>query len=307
MFMRKKTKLFTKNYSDSILELQDLINKADKIIIGAGSGLSSSAGLVYDGARFDKYFFDFKQKYGIRDMYSGGFYSFPTQEEFWAFWSRVIWINRYMLAPKKTYQNLRSLIKDKDYFVITTNVDHQFQKNGFDKKRLFYTQGDYGLFEKISNNDQQTYDNYSFIKKMILAQGFQILKNNELAITSERIKMQIPRELIPKIDNSDVRLNLRIDDNFVQDKGWHEAAKRYKTFLSNVDLKHVLYLEVGVGMNTPAIIKYPFWELTVENNWANYVSISQGKIYIPEQVVDRSLAIKADIDDAFNRLLKEGE
>lgn len=306
MFMRKKTRSFTKSCSDPIHELQNLINNADKIVIGAGSGLSSSVGLTYDGTRFDKYFFDFKQKYGIQDMYSGGFYSFPMQEEFWTFWSRVIWINRYMSAPKKTYQKLMSLIGDRDYFVITTNVDHQFQKNGFDKNRLFYTQGDYGLFEKIDSNDQQTYDNYSFIKRMILAQGFRISKNNELIVPVDGIKMKIPEELIPKIDNLAVRLNLRIDDNFVQGKGWYKAANRYQTFLSNIDSKRVLYLELGVGMNTPAIIKYPFWELTIKNNWANYVSISQGKIYIPEQAVDRSLAIKADIDDVFNRLLKEG-
>lgn len=295
------------NYSNKIDKLQNLIAKADKLVIGAGSGLSTSAGFIYDGPRFDKYFFDFKQKYGIQDMYSGGFYPFPTQAEFWAFWSRVVWINRYVPAPKDTYQKLLALVQNKDYFVITTNVDHQFQENGFDKKRLFYTQGDYGLFEKIDSDYQQTYDNYDLIKKMILAQEFEIGQNNKLVIPANRVSMIIPQELIPRIENHAVRLNLRIDADFVQDQGWQQAAERYKDFLSNIGSKRVLYLELGVGMNTPAIIKYPFWQLMIENKFANYVSISQGDIYIAKQIVDRSLTIKADIDQILDDLLKEAK
>lgn len=147
MFLKIWTKTSTKNYSEQIKCLQAALQECEAVVIGAGSGLSTAAGYTYTGERFQKYFADFAEKYSIRDMYSGGFYPFPTQEEFWGYWSRYIFINRYMDAPKPVYEKLLRLVADKDYFVITTNVDHCFQKAGFDKKRLFYTQGDYGLLQ----------------------------------------------------------------------------------------------------------------------------------------------------------------
>jgi len=138
---------FTGTYLQQIERLKHELATADSVVIGAGAGLSTSAGFVYSGERFEQYFSDFAEKYGLRDMYSGGFYPYNTQEEFWAYWSRYIFVNRYMDAPKPVYDNLLNLVEGKDYFVITTNVDHCFQKAGFDKKRLFYTQGDYGLFQ----------------------------------------------------------------------------------------------------------------------------------------------------------------
>lgn len=302
MFSKIKTKLSMRDYSKKIKQLNELINKADAIVIGAGSGLSTAAGLIYSGERFKQYFSDFEEKYGIQDMYSGGFYPFASPEEYWAFWSRNIWINRYMSAPKNTYQKLLNLIKNKNYFVITTNVDHQFQQAGFNKKRLFYTQGDYGLFQ----SDRQTYDNYDAIKQMILAQGFKLGAKNELIIPAENLKTMIPSDLIPRINGNLIELNLRVDDNFVEDQGWHQAAKRYHDFLAKYAGSKILYLELGVGLNTPGIIKYPFWQLTIQNPKANYVSINQGKVLVAEQIVNRSLAISNDIDQVFNELMKVG-
>ena len=120
------------------------IESADAVIIGAGAGLSTSAGFTYSGERFERYFFDFAEEYGITDIYSGGFFPFPNDETRWAWWARAIYYNRYIKAPKPVYENLLKVVSGKDYFVVTTNVDHQFQRAGFDKKRLFYTQGDFG-------------------------------------------------------------------------------------------------------------------------------------------------------------------
>ena len=278
--------------SKDIKRIQSMIDKAEAIVIGAGAGLSTSAGFTYSGDRFEKYFGDFASKYGFSDMYSGGFYPFETPEELWAYWSRYIMINRYMDAPKPVYQNLLSLVKNKNYFVITTNVDHCFQKAGFDKKRLFYTQGDYGLFQCSEPCHQKTYDNETQIKAMYDAQK----------------DMRIPAELIPHcpVCNKPMRMNLRSDDTFVQDEGWYEAAERYNAFLTehraDEDGK-VLFLELGVGANTPGIIKYPFWRMTAQNPNAIYVCINFGEAIIPDEISFRSLCISADIGEVLDILI----
>ena len=272
--------------------IQSMIDKAEAIVIGAGSGLSTSAGFTYSGERFEKYFGDFASRYGFGDMYSGGFYPFETPEELWAYWSRYIMINRYMDAPKPVYQKLLSLVKDKDYFVITTNVDHSFQKAGFDKKRLFYTQGDYGLFQCSEPCHQKTYDNETQIRAMYDAQK----------------DMKIPADLIPycSVCQKPMRMNLRSDDTFVQDEGWYEAAERYNAFL----MKHradedgkVLFLELGVGANTPGIIKYPFWRMTAQNPNAIYVCINFGEAIVPDEISSRSMGISADIGEVLEELI----
>ena len=278
--------------SKDIKCIQSMIDKAEAIVIGAGAGLSTSAGFTYSGERFEKYFGDFASKYGFSDMYSGGFYPFETPEELWAYWSRYIMINRYMDAPKPVYQKLLSLVKNKNYFVITTNVDHCFQKAGFDKKRLFYTQGDYGLFQCSEPCHQKTYDNETQIRAMYDAQK----------------DMRIPAELIPHcpVCNKPMRMNLRSDDTFVQDEGWYEAAERYNAFLTehraDEDGK-VLFLELGVGANTPGIIKYPFWRMTAQNPNAIYVCINFGEAIIPDEISFRSLCISADIGEVLDILI----
>ena len=285
--------------------LKKEIEEADAIVVGAGAGLSASAGLTYSGERFERYFFDFARKYGIRDMYSGGFYPFPDEETRWAWWARHIYFNRYIDAPKPVYRELLSLVKDKDYFVVTTNVDHQFQRAGFDKRRLFYTQGDYGLFQSANSSMQKTYDNEEWVMKAMEAQGFIRDENGVFQVPeSGELKMKIPVSLIPKCpdDGSDVTMNLRADDSFVEDKGWHRASAAYADFLLKTKNLQVLYLELGVGANTPVIIKYPFWKYTKENPNAFYACINKGEAYCPEEIAERSVCIDGDIGEILQEI-----
>ena len=281
MFSQRKILKSTKDHSAEIDRLKNEIETADAIVIGAGSGLSTAAGFTYSGERFEKYFSDFIEKYQFRDMYSGGFYPFESLEEHWAYWSRYIYINHYMDVDNGTYKGLFKLVKDKDYFVLTTNVDHQFQKAGFDKHRLFYTQGDYGLFQCSQPCCQETYDNEACIQDMLKTQ-----KN-----------MRIPTELIPHCPKcgKPMTMNLRADDTFVQDKGWYRAAERYEEFLRRHKNLHILFLELGVGYNTPVIIKYSFWQMTAKNPNAIYVCINQGQTVCPQEIKKRSICIDATV------------
>ncbi len=283
--------------------LRNEIKYADAIVIGAGAGLSTSSGLTYSGERFEKYFFDFAEKYGIRDMYSGGFYTFPDDETRWAWWARHIYFNRYVEPQVPVYRKLLSLVEDKNYFVITTNVDHQFQRAGFDKKRLFYPQGDYGLFQSVNPKVQKTYDNEQWVMEAMEAQGFIKYENGVLTLPDNRkISMQIPTNLIPKCpdDNSDVTTNLRADNSFVEDEGWHKASENYYEFLQANKDRHILFLELGVGSNTPVIIKYPFWQMTMENEKAVYSCINYGEAFCPKEIEDRSICIDGDIGNILD-------
>lgn len=279
----------TGNYSDEINKLKKAVEEADAVVIGAGAGLSASSGFVYNGERFEKHFSEFGKKYGFKDMYSGGFYPYETPEEMWAYWSRFIFVNRFLDAPKPVYENLLSLVKDKDYFVITTNVDHCFQKAGFDKKRLFYTQGDYGLFQCSEPCSDDTYENEEMIRNMVEKQK----------------DMKIPTDLIPKCPKcgKPLTMNLRSDDKFVEDKGWHEAAKRYRDFLNGHDGK-IMYLELGVGYNTPGIIKYPFWQMTAKNSKAIYACVNFGEAVCPEDIREQAICIDGDIGAVIDELRK---
>lgn len=290
MFGRTSIIRSTGNYSENIERLKKAIDEADAIVIGAGAGLSTSAGFTYSGERFDKHFADFGSKYGFKDMYSGGFYPYKTPEEMWAYWSRYIYINRYMEAPKPVYDKLFELVKDKDYFVITTNVDHCFQKAGFDKERLFYTQGDYGLFQCSEPCKPVTYDNEDIIRRMYENQN----------------DMKIPTELIPKCPNcgKPLIMNLRSDDKFVEDEGWHKACARYDEYVHTHNGK-VLYLELGVGYNTPVIIKYPFWQMTAKNPAATYACINFDDSGCPDLIKDRSILIESDIGAVFDDIAGE--
>lgn len=287
---------------DRIALLKKEIDNADAIVIGAGAGLSTSAGLTYSGERFERNFFDFAEKFGIRDMYSGGFYPFPDDETRWAWWSRHIYFNRYIDPPKPVYKELFELVANKDYFVITTNVDHQFQRAGFDKKRLFYTQGDYGLFQSVDPSNQKTYDNEEWVMAAMEAQGFVKDENGIYQVPEDRgIAMRIPTSLIPKCpdDGSAVTMNLRADDSFVEDEGWHRASAAYSDYLRRHENLHVLYLELGVGANTPVIIKYPFWQMALANEKAVYACINYGEAFCSREIEDRSICIDGDIGEAL--------
>ena len=288
----------TGSREENIRRLADETETADAIVIGAGAGLSTAAGLTYSGERFDRYFFDFKEHFGIRDMYSGGFFPFPDDETRWAWWARHIYFNRYIDAQKPVYGELLNLVKDKDYFVITTNVDHQFQRAGFDKKRLFYTQGDYGLFQSANPAIQKTYDNEEWVMKTMEAQGFVKDEQGLFCVPEdEKLLMRIPSELIPKCpdDGSDMTMNLRADNSFVEDEGWHRASAAYSDFIRRHENLHVLYLELGVGANTPVIIKYPFWQMTLANDKAIYACLNYGEAFCPGEIEDRSICIDGDI------------
>ena len=291
---------------ENLDRLKKEIETADAIVIGAGAGLSTAAGFTYSGERFEKYFFDFAARFGIRDMYSGGFYPFPDDETRWAWWARHIYFNRYVEAPKPVYRDLFELVKDKDCFVITTNVDHQFQTAGFDKNRLFYTQGDYGLFQSIYPQIQKTYDNEDWVMKAMETQGFVRNENGVYAVpASKRLSMRLPSELIPKCldDGSDMTMNLRSDDSFVEDEGWHKASAAYLDFLEKHEGQHVLFLEIGVGANTPVIIKYPFWQMTNDNENAVYACLNYNEAYCPKQIEKQAIVIDGDSGEVIKQLL----
>ena len=305
MFSKIWTRKSTNDCSKPIDTLRQVLNDADVVVIGAGSGLSTSAGFTYDGERFQEYFSDFASKYGFSDMYFGGFYPYASLEEHWAYWSRYIYINRYQNAPKPIYEALFRLVREKDYFVLTTNVDHCFQKAGFDKKRLFYTQGDYGLFQCSEPCCQETFDNETIIRQMVEAQGYQILPDGSLAAPKAApLKTKIPSELVPHCPHCGrpMSMNLRADDTFVEDEGWHRAAERYSEFLRRHEGQNILFLELGVGYNTPGIIKYPFWQMTSKNPNAFYACINQGQAACPDAIQSQSLCIRADIGDALEAL-----
>lgn len=274
--------------AEKLEQLREKIEHAEAIVIGAGAGLSTSAGFTYSGGRFEQYFHDFIEKYHFRNMYEGGFYPFDSLEEHWAYWSRYIFINRYTDAPKPVYEKLLELVKDKDYFVLTTNVDHCFQKAGFARERLFYTQGDYGLFQCQTPCKPYTYENEAQVKRMV----------------KEQKDMRIPTELIPKcpVCGKPMTMNLRADATFVQDAGWDLHAGYYEEFLAAHKKSKVLFLELGVGYNTPGIIKYPFWQMTAENKNAAYACINKGESSVPKEIEKRSIEIDADIYDVMRDL-----
>ena len=288
--LRHKAKTIESTPAQALFQLHQAIEQSDAVLIGAGAGLSASAGFSYKGERFERYFKDFASKYGFHDMYVGGFFPYPTAEEYWAYWSRYIMANRYMDAPKPVYQALLSLVQKKDYFVLTTNVDHCFQKAGFDKSRLFYTQGDYGLFQCSAPCCQKTWDNEEVIRRM----------------AEEQKDMRVPTSLIPLCPRcgKPMTMNLRSDDTFVQDDGWYQAAGQYRRFLLQHQKGRILYLELGVGYNTPGIIKYPFWKMALQNPEAVYACVNRGQAFVPGEFRQNALCLDDDIGSVLNNLLR---
>ena len=293
---------------EQIERLRREIREADAVVIGAGAGLSTAAGFTYSGERFHRYFRDFEEKFGIADMYSGGFYPFPEEEIRWAWWARHIYYNRYVDAPEPVYTGLLKLVEEKDYFVITTNVDHQFQRAGFDKKRLFYTQGDYGLFQPLGGKDDRTWDNEEWVMDAMEAQGFVKDENGIFQMPADgNVSMRIPSDLIPvdPVTGGPVTMNLRSDDTFVEDDGWRKASAAYADFLRRHSGMRVLYMEIGVGHNTPVIIKYPFWQMTKENPKATYACLGRSDPYCPKPIEKQSVCIDGDFMETLKELQGE--
>ena len=274
--------------SDAIESLRRGIAEADAVVVGAGSGLSTASGMTYSGERFESNFADFIGRYGYRDMYTAGFYPYPTPEEFWAYWSRHIHLNRYAQDAGLAYRRLRDLMSGKDCFVITTNVDHCFQKAGFDELRLFCTQGDYGLWQCAKPCHQRTYDNEASVRRMV----------------AEQRDMRIPSELIPRCPRcgGPMANNLRSDDTFVEDEAWHLAAGRYRDFLREHEGARLLFLELGVGWNTPGIIKYPFQRMAAGNERAVYACVNLGEAAAPRELEGRSILVDGDIGEVLREL-----
>jgi NAD-dependent SIR2 family protein deacetylase len=290
---------------DGIEKLRSALDKAEAVVIGAGAGLSASAGFEYAGERFERYFRDFSEKFGFDDMYSGGFYPYASGEEKWAFWSRNIWINRYMKAPKPVYERLSELVRSRDHFVITTNVDHCFQKAGFDKKRLFYTQGDYGLWQCAKPCHDRTYDNEKTVRAMTEAQGFVIAEDGTPELPrGVSAKMTVPTELIPRcpVCGGPMTMNLRVDDTFVEDGGWHAASRRYSEYLDAHESAKTLFLDIGTGFNTPGVFKIPFWTMTEERPNAVYACLNRGQAFAPEEIAEKSVCINGDIGEILEKL-----
>ena len=291
MFSRTQTEKSMSGCSAQMDRLPQALSAADAIVMGAGAGLSTAAGFTYAGARFSQNFSDFAAEYGFSDMYSGGFYPYSSPEEYWAYWSRYVFLNRYQDAPKPVYEDLRKLVQGRDYFVITTNVDHCFQKAGFDKKRLFYTQGDYGLFQCSEPCCQETFDNEAVVRAMVERQR----------------DRKIPTELVPHCPHcgKPMTMNLRSDDRFAEDEGWHRAAEGYENFLRTRAGQKIVFFELGVGYNTPGIIKYPFWRMTAKNAGAVYACVNLTDTYAPDEIRERSICIKGDIGNILKQLGEE--
>lgn len=273
-----------------IQKLKEEIENSEYILIGAGAGLSTSAGFLYDGKRFEDNFKDYIKKYGFTDMYSAGFYNFPTLEEYWAYFSLYVYINRYDIEENETYLNLYNIVKNKNYFVITTNVDGRFADSKFDKDKIFAVQGDFSLFQCSKPCRQETFYNEKYIREMI----------------KYKKEMKIPTELIPKCPycGRNMSMNLRADSTFVQDKNWDKQKSKYENFLKNSDNSKILFLELGVGFNTPSIIKYNFWRMTLNNKKSVYASINLGECYSASDIEERSICIDADISEVLKKLIK---
>lgn len=274
--------------TDKIAQLRKALDDADAVLIGAGAGLSAAAGLIMIGPRFTENFADFIAKYGFTDLYNAGFHQFDSLEEKWAFWSRHFILDRYGDIPNATYDVLKNLVADKDYFIITTNVDHCFQRTGFDKTRLFYTQGDFGLFQCSVPCCKKTYDNEAIVRRM----------------AAEQKNMRIPSALVPRcpVCGAPMTQNMRFDDTFVEDEGWRRAMNRYQEFIRQHRDTNLLLLELGVGDNTPGIIKFPFWQLTAQDPAFTYACVTLNDAVCPPSITDQSICISADINDVLQAL-----
>lgn len=277
-------------YQEQIENAAKLLNDADYILIGAGAGLSSAAGLKYSGKRFTDNFSEFIEKYGVKDMYSACFYPYPNEEARWGYWSKHVSINRIQVDALPLYQQLFNLVKDKKYFVLTTNADHQFYKAGFQEEKIFATQGDYGLIQCMKGCHPKTYDNIKMIKQMDQA----------------RRDCLVPSYMVPRcpVCGGLMNMNLRCDQYFVEDEKWHEAEKNFGDFLDECYEKKVVLLELGVGFNTPTIIRFPFEKLIKENKNMKLIRLNFNEAVIPESLQKRAIGINEDLAKSINDIFE---
>lgn len=267
----------------TIEKAKHLIQEADKIVIGAGAGLSAAAGLTYSGTRFQVLFKDYIARYGMPDMYSAGFYPFATPEEKWGYWAKHVYHNRYQPDGLALYQDLYQVIKDKDYFVITTNVDSQFVKSGFNPERLFEVQGNYGEWQCSVPCSQTLYDNEDAVLDMV----------------RQTKDLKIPTDLVPHCPRcgAPMAMHLRIDNTFVEDDHWHASQEAYMNFLESIGQQKLVFLELGVGYNTPTIIRYPFERMTAVLPQTYLIRLNRDDTLGMVENADKTLTLTQDMKE----------
>ena len=277
------------NYRERIDRAREALSRAGFIVIGGGAGLSEAAGLHYSGSRFEENFADFKGRYGMTDMYTAGFYPFGTQEEKWAYWSRHILLNRWAPPALPLYKALYALVRDKNYFVLTTNVDGQFEKAGFDPARIFAVQGDYGQIQCAKGCHDKLYGDETLVREM----------------AAEQKDCRIPSRLVPKcpVCGGEMEVHVRKDGNFVQDKAWYEAADRYDKFIAGAAGKRTVFLEAGVGYNTPAIIRFPFERMVCRNDRASLIRINRDYPEPIDENRERTISFSEEMKQVISDLM----
>lgn len=281
-------------YEEQIMQAADMIQKADYVLMGAGAGLSTAAGAVYGGTWFEKNFKEFKEKYGngpyMQDMYSAGFHPYPDEESFWGYWSKQAILGGIDLDVTPLYKDILKLLKDKRTFCLSTNADGQFRKAGYKEEQIFCTQGDYFHIQCQKACHQRTYNAVKLFKQMDQA----------------RKNCQIPTYMVPKcpICGGPMTMNLRCDQYFVQDEAWYQAEKRFGDFLNEAlkSQKKLLLLELGVGFNTPTIIRFPFEKLVKENKQVNLIRLNLNEAVIPESIEQQAVGINKDIKQTIKDL-----
>jgi NAD-dependent SIR2 family protein deacetylase len=286
-----KTLVEIESFDERIEKAKKIIDEAAVIVIGAGAGLSTAAGLDFGGKRFHKYMSEFGEKYGYQDMYSGDFYNYDSLEEFWAFEAKTILVNRYNVEGLQLYKKILNIVIDRNYFVLTTNVDSQFLKSGFPKKKIFATQGDYSLFQCAKACHKKLYNNEAAVRKMV----------------AETKDCRIPSALLPvcPVCGGPMKVNLRADNYFVEDDAWDEAYTRYEEFISEVGTRKVVYLEFGVGYNTPGIIRYPFEQLTNNNPNAHLIRFNKDYPNGVTENTDKTISFTEDIKTVLDKMITE--
>lgn len=286
--IKRNQTVMQESLADKIEAAQAAIQTADAILIGAGAGLSDAAGIRYSGRRFTDNFQDFKIKYGMTDMYTAGFYPFQAQEEKWAYWARHINLNRYAAPVGAVYTKLLDLVNDKPYFVITTNVDAQFYRAGFDKTHIWAVQGDYGKLQCARGCHDQLYDNHDFVQTMLV----------------QTTDCKIPHALVPKcpVCGGEMEVNIRKDMYFVQDAQWYEEAGRYDSFLNQIKGQKIVLLELGVGYNTPTIIRLPFEQMTAAFPNATFIRVNLSYPEVPLKLKSKSICIQENITDVVSAI-----
>ena len=276
---------------ERIERARTLLEGADRVLVGAGAGLSAAAGLRYDGERFHRGFAPFIERYGMTDMYSAGFYPFPSEEDRWAYWARHVWANRYEPPALPLYRCLLEAIHGKEWFVLTTNVDAQFEKAGFDPARIFAVQGDYGFNQCARGCHDSLYPNRELVEDI-------------LAAADEGDPTRAPSGLVPHcpVCGGPMAAHLRIDGAFVENAAWHDARERCLRFAEGVRDERTVLLELGVGWNTPSIIRLPFDRLATSCD-APLVRLNRDDARVPDGREGRAAGLQGDIAELLPQIL----